>query len=431
MTGNTNTILTLILIVLITSVLGLGGWFLFLRARSDTIVSHQEARGLGLEAPSFTGPVGSTFNNTSEVVSSDSASGDAPRGTPPPQLWHVSRNPVAGASFVHTADGDRLYFVERASGNVFSADFRTGIVVRLTNTLMPKIYEAGFSSDGAVVQRALDVNGNATLFVGTIESPATDSTEASSTLGSLIGTFFSPPIHSFAIDPTSRRIAYITQTPSGSWVGVQRGWDGSEQKGVFESALSQWQLFWLADGRTIIAQNAADGIPGYAYEVSKSGSLVPLLKGLPGLVILPHTGSKTLLYSTSQNGTLSLYSVTGSGVPLSIPLKTTAEKCVWSPGKNTSGASDDSEQRMIAYCAVPRELAQGDILNNWYKGRYHMEDAWWSVDAVSGDVSSLVLPGEAVDVERPVINDDGSALAFINAIDKSLWLLQIPAHPNE
>lgn len=431
MTPTASLIKYLISVVVVAAILGLGGWYLYLRTQSGGVRSEEEGRGFGIETPSFTGSAGNTYENIQQFVSGNPLQNKAARGAPPPQLWHVTFNPVAGADFVQTSDGEELYFVERASGNVFAADILSGEIERLTNTLIPKVYKAAFSQDGGVVFHTLNQYGRMTLFTGVVVPPTqTDEVTGSESLtqvGALEGQFFGAATPSFAVDPDARHIVYLRRSPDNGWVGVRRAWDGTGEKTLFETGMYGWRMYWLHDDRLVVSQSAADNVPGYAYEVGKGGVLKPLLRDIPGLVIAPRLDLQSILFSSSKDGSLALFAKNGDTI-VPIPLKTVADKCVWAPIPDANLPRDAKPTKtLIAYCAVPQELAKGDILNNWYKGRYHTVDAWWRVDASTGVVEQLTLPSEAIDVENPSINKSGTALSFMNYSDKSLWVLQIPA----
>jgi len=152
-----------------------------------------------------------------------------------------------------------------------------------------------------------------------------------------------------------------------------------------------------------------------ATNLQKNGAFVPLLRAIPGLTLLPHPSSRALLYGAS-GGTLTLFARTSAtSTSGSLPIRTTADKCVWDP-----------KQQFIAYCAVPQSLPAPSFLDRWYRGEVHTADAWWRVDAGAASAELLFSPGNAVlDVERPVIDNSGNYIAFVNAVDKSLWLLRI------
>src|SRR3989344_7316691 len=92
------------------------------------------------------------------------------------RLWRVDRGPVAGFSFVDrvlplssTSSTGSLFFVQRGTGYILSADTKTQVVSRMTNTLMQKIYEAHIGTSGEYVfLRSVDETGALTTFAGTL-----------------------------------------------------------------------------------------------------------------------------------------------------------------------------------------------------------------------------------------------------------------------
>ena len=63
-------------------------------------------------------------------------------------------------------------------------------------------------------------------------------------------------------------------------------------------------------------------------------------------------------------------------------------------------------------------------------GAIHTSDTWWRIDAGTGEATPVLEPGdteETFDVENPMIDGTGQEIAFMDAKDKSLWLLRINA----
>lgn len=404
------TTLEFLLAALIVIALGaLLGWYFFLRGQMQSTVARSAARGFGVEAPTFGGTLGSAYQNAlSNVFGGSGKEGAQPKNLS--RLWQADATPVAGAGFVKTADGERLYFAERSSGYIFAADPAAQTVVRLSNTLMPKTYAALFSKNGDVIERSVDGLGTITTFAGSL---ATSS--SADTLRSLKGAPLAKNITEIAASPVSDEVFYLVQD-SGKTVGIRSRWNGSAQKRLFTSGIGGWQVEWLSDGRIILLENPADNIVGFAYEL-KSGASSVLIGGLPGLTVLPRASSTALIYGTSRTSSLSLFArVSASSTLGELPIKTVAEKCVWSP-----------EKSLVAYCAVPQTAPLGDFLDNWYRGKTHVADTWWRVDISAGTAHILYAPESniALDVKNPIIDESGAYIAFINNADLSLWLLRV------
>lgn len=399
-------ILQFILAGVIVVILGAtAGWYFFVHRAIQTTRSHDASRGLGI-APSFGSPQGSTFANAASG-SGGAAIESGGTGATAPRLWALSKSPSAGIGF--DATSTRLLFVERATGNVLRADPSVTALVRLTNTLLPKIYDAQFAGQ-TVLLRSVDATGALTTYAGSIKA-ATSTGE----VGTIDGVYL--PQNIIALAPRAKQqLFFLISAPNGGSVGVTSDLKGGAQKRVFVSALSGWRL-WGTDDALYIAQKAADDVAGYSFKLGADGSLAPLISGVPGLVIMPRASSTALLWSSSQGGALTLFGrSSATAAPVRLPVKTVAEKCVWAPGA-----------ALIAYCAAPRSLSTTAFLTNWYSGTLHTSDSWWKVDVSAGTAEQFYSPDAAVtiDVADPKIDASGSYIAFKNAIDGTPWMLRI------
>lgn len=396
--------------ILVAILGGLVGWYVFVHRQVATTSANDAARGFG-STQTFGSANGSTYQNTlANIGNGSSTVATGASGKQAPRLWEVTPSPVAGMGFV--ASSTRLDFVERATGNILEADPLLSKVTRVTNTLFPKVYEAKFTQSGRVMLRSINDSGAATTFLGIV---ATSSPEQINTPVALTGLYLTTNIRTVAVRNLTSQIFFLT--PIGGGVsGVTTDWKNAAQKKIFASALTGWQAQWLDDGKVYITQNAGDDITGYAFRINSDGSMTSLL-GAPGLVILPRSGSDALLYSTSSNGGVALYAKTStSEAPVLLPISTVASKCVWSPWLE-----------LIAYCAVPDAIASRTFLHDWYAGIVHTKDSWWKVDVRTGTTERFFVPNTntSLDVTEPVIDTGGGYIAFLNNLDRSLWMLKI------
>ena len=194
--------------------------------------------------------------------------------------------------------------------------------------------------------------------------------------------------------------------------------DGKKSTPIATLGVALWRLAWLSDGKMILVQSTADGVAGYAYELKVGGSLVPLTDGTLGLALSLQPGaSQAMLYSSGF--TLFARANTDTSI-IALPIRTVADKCVWAPGVAP-----------IAYCAVPQASLGNEPLGAWFRGEAHSADTWWRVDVPAGQAELLYAPEEGLrlDVENPTIDKRGEYIAFMNAVDKSLWLLRIANEP--
>lgn len=419
--------------------LGLLWWYFFLRSQSQTITASDAARGYETSVAPFQSTIGSTYNNVVSGISSffSNTGGGEGSGKTPPQLWRVTKTPIAGMGFVGNGDSLRIRFVERSSGQILEADPRTGNVTRLTNKLFPKTYEAVFGRVNDVILRSLDEIGAVTSFSGTIatSSPSSQSDNAPATSPTeLAGKYLDRNIRAILPILSTRELLYAIENTQGGVDVMRASWDGSKKNIVFSSPLSNWKILVLSDGRIFLIQNPADDAVGFAYELG-NGVLLPRIRGIPGLTFLPRASSSAFLFGESQNGTLALSVKTrDDAATIALPLKTVADKCIWAAplisGASAKKTSDSGP--LIAYCAVPQSIPSTQFLNDWYRGIVHTTDAWWRIDANAGTVELVSVDGagETFDVESPIIDTEGKHIAFMNSEDRTLWLMRINTSAN-
>ncbi|PIR84178.1 hypothetical protein COU18_00275 [Candidatus Kaiserbacteria bacterium CG10_big_fil_rev_8_21_14_0_10_51_14] len=440
----TRTIIAYSLAAMIVLIVGaFSGWYFFLKTQSQTTATEDAARGYTIT------PRGNTTEQSSQtseieragffsrLLSSITGSGtgvseplatiltsdisgfsetSAPTSTStsvvatqrPAQLLHVHTKPVAGMAFISIGGSELLRYVERSSGNIFEANPETGLAERLTNTLVPKIYEVSFTPGGRIIERSLDAAGTIVTTVGSV-STSTSSATSSMMFSSIA---LPPHIKNITFDPKTGALLYFIREASGV-AGIRAEWSGAKPKKVFASTIVHWRPQWLSDGRIILTQNASDDIPGYAYEMKADGTLTSLVRAVPGLTTLPRAGG-ALLYGQSSGGVLALFVQTQGSAPIRLQMRTIADKCVWS-----------SEAELIAYCGVPQGVTPRRFLDEWYRGATHSSDALWRINATTGSAEIVYTPGTSIDMENLTVSSAGTHIAFMNATDKSLWLLRL------
>jgi hypothetical protein len=411
MTASIRYILIGLIVIMLSA---LAGWYFFLKGENANIQEENIGRGAGLPQP-LAETAGSTYENIVSSFSTLVGGSVESKENKSARLAHVGKSPVAGYGFVGGGSSERLRFVERGSGYIFAVSPETAALERLTNTLVPRTYEAIVTGD-RIIMRGLDDREN----IVTVGGELTMSTSTQGEPAALKQRRLVDNIRSIALGPAGKEIFYILDSLQGA-VGIRASWDEKTQKKIFSSAVLNWQLDFLPDGRIIVTENASEAAAGHAYLV-KENSLQPLVKNVQGLTFLPHPRTAAYLYGTSG---LFLYArPTTSSSEILLPVRTIADKCVWAP--SFAKATEGKPATLIAYCAVPQQLPPANFLDSWYRGEAHTSDSWWKVDVSANTAEQLYSSANAtLDVEQPVIDDDGEYIAFTNAIDKTLWLLRI------
>jgi hypothetical protein len=386
---------------IILLVFGLAGWYFFLSRATTTLEEAALARGFNISVPSFLDSRGSTAANIETGFVSDE---EAPAGNAaPPRLWKVSASPVAGMDFVGASSSVR--FIERSTGQIFDADLTTGVVTRRTNTLTPKIYEAHVGGQGTIVKQTIEKDVLITD-VG-VMATTTDENGFSTLSEKNLGV----KIRDIATSRLTGDILFLVEAVGETHLVRAKG-DGSSPKQLLSLFVGGFDIHWLSD-RIILKERGGSGVPSNAYVAGDS--LIPLVRNVPGLTVLPRASSTTFLYGSDNGTSLTLFAQPALNVPATLlSIATIADKCVWADGPN-------------AYCAVPQSPPPQGFLDAWYRGAAHTSDRWYRVDTSSGSSKEFFTPGAniAIDVERPLIDDTGEYLAFMNARDKSLWVLRL------
>src|SRR3989344_3405356 len=250
-------ILQFILAALIVVILGgLAGWYYFVQREIRETGQIDAARGLGA-VPSFSGSTGSNSANFAGGPVGEGAVSSERDGQKAPRLWRITRNPVAGFGFA--GNTNEVFFAEMSTGNVLRADPATSAIVRLTNTLFPKTFDAEFARDGSVVLRLIGESGAAQAFAG-ILSTSTLSVDSTTTPMALSGVFLPSGITDLEIrEPHA--LVFLQENPGGATV-IESDWRGASQKKLLTSHLSSWRLH-LRGGTLYLVQEPSDGAVGF------------------------------------------------------------------------------------------------------------------------------------------------------------------------
>lgn len=331
-----------------------------------------------------------------------------------PVLRQLTTTPVSGAVIGGSGARIAVRYLARDTGNVFEVSPDGGEVKRVTNTTIPKIYEAHFAKSGtALLARYLKEDGETIeTFSGTVK------TKSGSAEGDLAGSFLPAGIRELALSPDGRRVFYLREE-SGGAVGITATIQGGEKTEVFRSPLREWNVSWPKTDSLLLTTKSsalAEGIVQFLNP--ETGQITPALSRLRGLTALADSSLAKILYSHSSDTAMSLSLFEReSREQTELPLHTLPEKCVFATNGET------------LYCAVPRALPPASYPDAWYQGAISFEDEVWSIETANGiprlimDVSAEA--NTAIDAVSPMLSPDEEYLVFRNKIDGTLWSLKL------
>jgi len=414
-------LLILIVIALLVFILGLF-YYLFLTTQvsvTPTDVNPSDAFPLGQPG---------TQNNNSGQTSGQGTNADNNNGLGEnqgeqtvvlPTLRLLSHNPVAGAITLNPSTTTAVVrYLERATGHTYEISLLDTTSRRLTNTTIPKVYEAIWSSRGDnVVLRYLNENTDAIQsYIGKIKL-STTSTENTS----LTGTFLPQDLTQVAINPVGDSLFGLYNTTDGGAAGFISAFDSSKKQAVFSSGAGEWLVAWPRPDTLTLTTKASFGVPGYIFSLNtKTGDFNKLFGGINGLTTLANFDLTKILYSEISDQLFKnfVYDLKNKTVT-ALTIKTLPEKCVWS--KNS---------RDLLYCAIPEDIGSNKLPDDWYQGKVNFRDMIWQIDTKTNEATQVSplyqfeVP-DNIDVINPMLDKTESYLVFTSKNDLSLWALKL------
>jgi hypothetical protein len=444
---NRKTALTILVIVIITAILIIG-FFLFFQKQSEQKNNVIDA------ARNFFGgffPTSNTDtnsqNNTNNQNPSDISNNIIPR------LRQISNFPVAGGvmfdrvstttslltqentgtSTVKTSEV--VYrFVERATGHIYETTSRDLSQKRITNTTIPKTYQAFFSGDGENLSMIYLNNNAIETFLGKINYPqiststvfASDSEKIEANFANVTGTFLPSESFSFTKSQNSNDFAFLNTTDSASGEYITNLYTGNLKtpllnKNVYNLNTSEWKIQILKDGTLTLNTKPSITSEGFLYFLNpKDGILKKKLGNTLALNSITSPDGNKIFYSYNDSGTTKnvVYDSTKKTYT-SLSLATIAgDKCVW-------GQKDS----VTLYCAIPTNLIRGNFPDTWYQGKYAFNDDLIRINTNDFTVKNLLSANSEtktnLDVTNLQISPNEDYLMFVNKSDLILWSLDI------
>ncbi len=331
-----------------------------------------------------------------------------PVTTPAPITSKKSKTPAVPK--VPTEIVTTVRFVARSNAAVYESDVDKKDIERLTVTYIPRIYEAYFGNAGDdVILRYLSADYQTVeTYLAHIPKRADLAINKD-----LTGEFLPENITEVAVSPDMKKYFYLFS--SGETTNGIMGTFGTTAKSqIFSHGFSEWLPTWTSAGTIVLTTKASGTANGYAYglDIVKK-TLTKYLGATPGAYAILSPNAKTLLYSAAGTSVALNTKPVGGGDPISLGIKTLADKCVW----NASST--------VMYCAVPTSIGTETLPDSWYQGTISFSDLLWKIDLTNGVSTLLSNPEQEVktslDITNLAVDPSESYLFFINKKDATLW----------
>ncbi len=358
-----------------------------------------------------------------DTTSNDTSNSDNTSTTTPgviPKLRHISTSPVAGYDFVTTKNGYSIWYVDRATGNVFKTATSTLDVTRVTNTTIPKVYEAYIGAGGSnIVLRTLnETTGGIQTFIGSPKAKKGVSATSTDNTLELAGIFTSDALSMISMAPS--KDTFFGITGSGSGIGNIYSF-AAKSTNIFSNPLKKWIPQWVNASTILMTSAPSAKTQNIAYFLNPTTkAFTKALSPRNGLVASASPSASHVLYSENKGNRL-LFGVLDvkTGSETTLAAATIPDKCGWSSTDTT-----------LAYCGVPKSGVDGVFPDDWYQGKIQFNDEIRSIDAKTLQITTLTdnleqQAGAAIDVVNVKVSSDNKYLLFTNKRDLSLWMLEI------
>lgn len=337
-----------------------------------------------------------------------------------PALRQISTSPISGAAASTTASTTLVRFIDRGTGHVYEARDTDMSIDKVSNTTLPKVYETYWNKNlTAFILRYLKEDSDTIVnFYAQLKSTGT-TTGDTVTPYEIKGAYLSPDIREVAVSPTKDKI-FTWNIEGGKGVGYISGFDEKNKVKLIEMPITDVVVEWPEISKAYITTRASAYATGYVYSVdTKTGSLKKVFGGLHGLSSKMSTDGQRLLYSTGAEENIQLRVLNiKDQKSQSMPVRTLAEKCVWS-----------TLQKTDIYCAVPTEISRGVYPDDWYKGSVEFVDQIWHINSATGEVHLLAkllsISNTLIDATNLTLDPKENFLYFTNKKDLTLWSLDL------
>jgi hypothetical protein len=353
-----------------------------------------------------------------------------------PLFRQLANIQVAGGVALVREGKPWVRYVARETGHVFDVDPSDGTTIELTNTTIPRVYEAVWVAGGNSVvlryltQDPISLRDIVKTYLAHLDLPiASASSSAPGTLGNLKGEFLPDNISAVSVSPDGKLLFYllpVSDGVSGTTVTLKT----MAAKEVLRQSFNEWLPQLMNDGTIVLTTKPSANVPGFAYVYTPAKkTLTRLIREKNGLTTNSEAQGTRVLYglNISGNSALGLYDKVGFGSEegvvnhdANVPLATLPEKCAWS----TEG--------MRIYCGAFAASPRAQIPDEWYQGTLSFDDTFWRVKSDTSEITFLADPvkqpetnGQSFDVFSPFIAHGEEYFYFTNKKDGTLWAMVI------
>jgi hypothetical protein len=309
-------------------------------------------------------------------------------------------------------------FIDRGTGHVYQANNITADIEKISNTTLPKIYEAYWNKNltNSILRYLKDGTESITNFYAEVRKVSP--TQSTSTTPFEIKGKYLSNFESISVSLTGDKI-FTWGIENSRGVGYISTFDEKTRTKIVDTPLTQVNIDWPELSTITITTKGNSTLNGYTYSINtQTAEMKKILGPVRGLSSKMSNDGKYIIYSTGGNDIETRIMNITNGTSTEVIFKTLADKCVWSKLRKNE-----------VYCAVPTEIQEALYPEDWYKGSVSFTDQIWVLNVLNGEVHLLANPinltKSLIDAIDLTLDPKENYLYFINKRDLNLWMLDL------
>lgn len=304
-------------------------------------------------------------------------------------------------SFTTTENGVR--YLLKQDGHIMEIGPTGGAQTRISNTTIPKIFDAVWSRDASkTILKYIEGANTRTISAEFIAT----STKAVVLPQSIISAVFAPD---------RDRIVYLIPTSSGSRI-ITANPDNTKQTEIVNLPFKDFDISWPEKNSIYFLSRPSGLSTGFLfrYDLARE-SLDKILGDIAGLQVKFSEDGQKLVYSA--------YNIPDSKPRVFIyDLKTAKTSDLQNTGLAEKCAFAKTAKNII-YCAISQNPVPAVYPDAWLRGEASFNDSLWQINFETGE--KKLLSDQNFDIKQIKASSDDKFLYFTDKNNGSLWGLEI------
>lgn len=415
-------ILIIIGAVIILGAIGFGIWYYFTGKTPDQAI--EKIGGLF--------PIGGG-SNIGTGITEEGGGTESSQITEHKILTQLTQNAISGAVFYKTPSIatktpsvnketlgveesiGMVRYVEKQTGHIFEVEPQGGQNNRLSNITILKTFDTIWSStaNNVILRYAEESSLSPVIQNYSINLNPQVSGKGTTTPTSIEGVFIPKSIETIVSAPDRDRIFYLSEF-EGNTIGIISTFENEKREQILSTPFSEFNISWPNKNIISLLTKPSASQNGFLYALNPTTkSFKKVVGNIKGLTVGFSPNGEKIIFTESKKNSFStlIYDSKTNGTS-SFGVTTFPEKCIWGNSSNN-----------VVYCAVPKDIPNGEYPDEWYQGLVSFTDSIWRIDLINGATEEIYATD--FDIINPFLSTNEDFIFFTNKNDETLWSLKI------